>query len=81
METKLELYKKAFTESFGIHSNSLEGLKYQDIVEWDSVGHMSLMAALEESFKIEMSIDDIIDFSSFEKGKQILSKYNVDFNE
>ena len=81
METKIELYKKAFIDSFVIENTVLEQLKYQDIVEWDSVGHMSLMAALEETFKIEMSIDDIIDFSSFAKGKEILKKYNVDFNE
>ena len=36
---------------------------------------MQLMAALEEDFEIEMDVDDIIDFSSFEKGKEIMSKY------
>lgn len=74
-----EIYKGAFIESFGITEEKLEELKYQDIVEWDSVGHMGLMAALEEAFKIEMDIDDIIDFSSFKKGKEILEKYNIIF--
>jgi acyl carrier protein len=44
---------------------------------WDSVGHMALIAALEESFDIMMDTDDIVDFSSYEKGKAILKKYNV----
>ena len=56
----------------------LVGLAYQDIPEWDSVGHMNLMNALEEKFKIELDIDDIIDFSSFEKGKEILLKYGIE---
>jgi acyl carrier protein len=76
---KLQIYNSAFIETFGIEEQKLKQLKYQDIVEWDSVGHMSLMATLEDAFKIEMEIDDIIDFSSYEKGKEILTKYNINF--
>lgn len=81
MEKNLAIYKKNFIESFGINEINLEKLKYQDIPEWDSVGHMGLMNSIEESFKIELEIDDIIDFSSFQKGIEILSKYNISFNE
>jgi acyl carrier protein len=77
----LNKYNKAFLESFGINESQLPNLKYQDIQEWDSVGHMGLMASLEETFNIEMDIDDIIDFSSYEKGKEIISKYKISFNE
>jgi len=56
----------------------LADLKYQDIPQWDSVGHMSLIAALEEAFDIMFDTDDIIDLSSFEKGKEIIKKYNVE---
>ena len=81
MNENLKIYNSAFVESFGIPESQLSVLKYQDIIEWDSVGHMGLMANLEEVFKIEMEIDDIIDFSSYNKGKEILSKYNISFNE
>lgn len=77
----LNNYNKAFLESFGINETQLSNLKYQDITEWDSVGHMGLMASLEEIFNIEMEIDDIIDFSSYEKGKEIISKYKISLNE
>ena len=79
--TNLEKYNQAFTETFEIEENQLDGLKYQDIVAWDSVGHMSLMAALEDAFDIMLDTDDIIDFNSYEKGKEILSKseYGVNF--
>ena len=72
--TNLEKYNKAFMESFEITEDQLPGLKYQDIEAWDSVGHMGLIAALEEAFDIMMDTDDIIDFSSYEKGKEILAK-------
>jgi acyl carrier protein len=77
----LTIYNNVFKESFAIDDQKLIGLKYQDIPEWDSVGHMGLMSSLEEAFNIEMEIDDIIEFSSYEKGKEILEKYNLAFNE
>ena len=55
----------------------MKKLKYQSISQWDSVGHMSMIGALEDAFKITMEMDDIIDFSSFEKGKKILKKYKI----
>tara|TARA_B100000963_G_scaffold239902_1_gene209850 strand:+ start:20456 stop:20698 length:243 start_codon:yes stop_codon:yes gene_type:complete len=73
----LEKYKSAFIEAFQLEESQLAGLKYQDVDEWDSVGHMGLMSDLEEAFEIEMDIDDIIDFSSFEKGMEILGKYKI----
>ena len=38
---------------------------------------MVLMAALEEGFDIMLDMEDIIDFSDFEKGKELLKKYDV----
>ena len=77
--TNQEKYEKAFIDTFGLNSNKLGELKYQDIEEWDSVGHMTLIAAIEEAFDIMFDTDDIIDLSSFQKGKEILKKYNVEF--
>jgi len=73
-----EKYVEAFTESFEIPAEEVENLKYQDIPAWDSVGHMSLIAALEDAFDIMMDTDDIIDFDSFEKGMELLKKYDIE---
>ena len=54
-----------------------ENIKYNEIPEWDSIGHMTLIAALEEEYKISLETDDIVDFSSFKRGIEILKKYNV----
>lgn len=78
----LEKYAQAFCETFEISADQLAGLQYQQVELWDSVGHMSLVAALEDAFDIMMETDDIIDLSSYEKGQVILSqKYDVDFAE
>ena len=76
--TNIEKYNKAFTESFSVKEQELSALTYQSISAWDSVGHMALMAALEETFDIMMETDDIIDFSSYKKGNEILKKYDVE---
>ncbi|WP_054693709.1 hypothetical protein [Syntrophomonas palmitatica] len=75
----LEKYNKIFIETFGISREQLNGLKYQDIKEWDSIGHMSLVAGLEDEFEIMLDADDIIEMSSYEIGKEILAKYNIIF--
>jgi acyl carrier protein len=76
----IEKYEKLLCECFEIDRNQLKGLKYQDVAAWDSVGHMALITAIEEAFDLMMETDDIIDFSSYEKGLIILEKkYNVQF--
>ena len=75
-----EKYVSAFVEGLEVEADKVEGLEYQSIAEWDSVGHMGLIAAIEDAFEIIMDTDDIIEFSSFEKGKDILSKnYQIEF--
>ena len=76
-----EKYMKVFVETFEVDEETAKNLKYQDIEAWDSVGHMGLISALEDAFDIMMDTDDIIDFNSFEKGKEILVKkeYGVEF--
>ena len=75
----LEKYNNVFIETFGIEKEKLNTLQYNSIEEWDSVGHMNLIAALEDIFDIMFETEDIIDFSSYEKGKEILQKYDVKF--
>jgi acyl carrier protein len=77
--TNLEKYNNVFMENLQITEDQLAGLQYQGVELWDSVGHMSLVAALEDEFDIMIDTDDIIDLSSFEKGKEILAKYGVEF--
>jgi acyl carrier protein len=73
-----EKYDHVFMNCFQIEKDKLnEALVYQSITTWDSVGHMAMIAALEESFDIMIDTEDVIDFSSYLKGIDILAKYQV----
>lgn len=76
--TNLETYNEKFMETFNVTEEKLPGLEYQSVAGWDSVGHMQLIAELEDAFDIMFDTDDIIDFSSYEKGKELLKKYEVE---
>ena len=76
-----EKYDKVFIDCFSVDKAKLQkNLEYNSISEWDSVGHMTMIAALEETFDIVFEMDDIIDFSSYKVGKEILKKYKVNIS-
>ena len=77
--TNMEKLTKVFADTFGISEAETKGLQYQGIEAWDSVGHMTLVAAIEDDFDIQLDTDDIIDMSSFEKALEILVKYGIQF--
>ena len=76
-----EKYDKVFIDCFSVDKAKLQkNLEYNSISEWDSVGHMTMIAALEEAFDIVFEMDDIVDFSSYKVGKEILKKYKVNIS-
>ncbi|HCB92683.1 MAG TPA: acyl carrier protein [Selenomonas sp.] len=77
--SNMEKYKEAFKDALEIDEDLLtDELSFDSIPEWDSVGHMRLMASIEDAFDIMFETEDIMDFSSMGKGKEILKKYDVE---
>ena len=76
--TNLKKYNQIFLNTFSVEVSSLAGLAYQSVPAWDSVGHMGLIAALEAAFEIMFETEDIIEFSSYEKGRTLLRKYGIE---
>ena len=77
MTTKKK-YLNIFCKSLSVDESKFnENIKYNEVSEWDSIGHMTLMSGLEEGFGITMETDDIVEFSSYKKGIEILKKYKV----
>jgi acyl carrier protein len=71
-----EKLTEVFSKSLGISKEQVnDDLRYADAVEWDSVAHMTLIAAIEEAYNIMMDAEDVIDMSSFPKAIQIVAKY------
>ena len=75
--TNKEKYINCFVDALEVSADVVEGLEYQGVESWDSVGHMALVAAIEDAFDILLDTDDIVDLSSFSKGIEILKKYDV----
>jgi acyl carrier protein len=72
-------YNAIFMELFSTSIDDVEGLTYQCVSAWDSIGHMQLISRIEDEFDIMFNTNDIIDFNSYNKGIEILKKYNVEF--
>lgn len=75
--TNLETYNRLFIRDLRVKEEDLSGLKYRGTRSWDSLGHMDLVADLEEAFYIHISTSDVMNISSYEKGKEVLLKYGV----
>ena len=74
-------YKEIFKTSLNIKDEQVtDKLKYNEIEEWDSIGHMTLVSAIEDKFNISLETDDIIDFSSYKEGIKILKKYKIELS-
>lgn len=73
MENKL---RQIFATSLNIQEVDIQDdLMYATIPQWDSVAHMSLIAAIEEGFDIMIDAEDVIDMNSFAKAKKIVAKH------
>lgn len=55
-----------FCETFGISSDKVHpDLGPDDLKQWDSIGYVMLVAAIEEAFSIQLDVDEIMEMTSF----------------
>ncbi|MCE3229484.1 MAG: acyl carrier protein [Bacteroidetes bacterium] len=73
-----EKYIQVFINSFAVKEKDLVTLKYQGVGTWDSMGHMRMIAELEETFNVMIEMEDILDFNSYAKGIDIVKKYGIE---
>ncbi|TDC64630.1 acyl carrier protein [Micromonospora sp. KC207] len=55
----------------------VENLKYREIEQWDSLGHMTLVGAIEDEFDVQLDTEQVIDMSSFKVTLDMLSGMGV----
>jgi acyl carrier protein len=58
-------------------SVDVTALKYREIAEWDSIGHMALVAEIESDFDVMLTTEQVLDLSSFDKAVEILTSLGV----
>lgn len=76
--TNIEKYKNAFVEGLEVDLDGVENLTMENCDRWDSIGQMSLIAILEDTFSIEFEPDEIMAFTSYLDGRAILKSHNVE---
>lgn len=77
--TNIEKYNAAFVEVFGVTEEVLNGnFSKENVDAWDSVHQLNIISILEDTFDVMFEPEEIMELTSYEKGMEILSKYNVD---
>ena len=74
----IEKLKEAFVEGLEISMEEVESATMESVDKWDSIGQMSLVAIIEDAFGIEFEPDEVMQFTSFEAGKEILKNHNIE---
>ena len=75
----IEKLKEAFVEGLEIPVEEVEAATMESVDKWDSIGQMSLVAIIEDVFGIEFEPDEVMRFTSFEEGKEILKNHAIEF--
>jgi len=74
----IEKYNNAFVEVFGAKAEDLnDDYGKETVGEWDSVHQLTLISIFEEAFDIMFDPEDIMEMTSYGKGKELLAKYDV----
>ena len=76
--TNIEKYKNAFVEGLEIDLREVEGASMEKCDKWDSIGQMSLIAVLEDAFGIELEPEEVMAFTTYEAGIEILKNHQID---
>lgn len=77
--TNLEKLKSIFCEVFNVEESALDsGFDKCNIECWDSVRQLSLSTAVEDEFDIMLDAEDILEFTSYDNVKKVLTKYEIE---
>lgn len=77
--TNLEQYNAIFIEVFGVSTDSLgDNFSKETVSEWDSVHQLNIISLLEETFDLMLDPEDIMACTSYNAGKEILTKNGIE---
>jgi acyl carrier protein len=69
-----------FTRTLGLPAGArLDDLAYGELAEWDSIGHLQLVAEIERAFGISLAAADVVEMTDYRSTRQVLrSNYALD---
>ncbi len=77
--TNLEVYNSIFCEVFAVDKEQLiRNFTKETVDSWDSVHQLNIASQMEESFDLFFEPEDIMMLTSYEAGKELLRKYEID---
>lgn len=77
--SNLEKYNEVFIKTLALDDNfDKSKINQKEVSDWDSIGHMELITSLEDAFDIMFDMEDILAFTSYDEGVQLLRKYNIE---
>jgi acyl carrier protein len=78
MMTTSDRVAALFEKTFGIEASEFSpDLVPEDVLRWDSLGHMTLVMELEDAFGVHFEVDEIAELSSGRKILEVLQAKGV----
>lgn len=70
--------RDAFVEALDLSPGAqVDALEIGQDAAWDSLGHMALVAELEDRFGVTLETDDVVGMTSYAKAVEILRRRGV----
>lgn len=77
--TNLEKYNDIFVQVFGADIAQLsDNYSKETVSEWDSVHQLNIISLMEETFDLMLDPEDIMACTSYNAGKEILAKNDIE---
>jgi acyl carrier protein len=68
MSTVVDKVKAAFVSAFSVDPEKFNvEMMPEDVQGWDSLGHLTLVTALQEQFGLEFEVNEVMDMDSVKK--------------
>jgi acyl carrier protein len=68
MSAVVDKVKAAFVSAFNVDAEKFNvEMMPEDVQGWDSLGHLTLVTALQEQFGVEFEVNEVMDMDSVKK--------------
>lgn len=75
----IDKYNNIYAQVFGVTIEQLnEHFSKPNVPDWDSVHQLHIVSLMEDEFDIMLDPEDIMACTSYDAGKNILSKYGIE---
>ncbi len=71
-----EQLKEAFATALDLEVEEIEeNCSQDDLEDWDSLGHLNLISEIEKTFKVKITMDEVMEMTSYVKVKKVVNSH------